>query len=55
MTVVRNACLRMLRPFARQRRALGERVSDNNAVPAQQLSAEVALQRWQLVQAVHVS
>jgi len=53
MTVIRNACLRMLRPLVRQRRSLGERVSDENAVPSPQLGAEVALERWQLVQAVH--
>jgi len=53
MTVVRRACLRMLRPFVRERRALGERVGDDVDLPATQLDAEAALARWELVQAVH--
>ncbi len=33
LRVVRNACLRMLRPFARERRSLGERIDDASEVP----------------------
>ena len=52
-TVVRNACTRMLRPFARARRALGERVEDADATPSPALDPEAALERWRLVHAVH--
>jgi RNA polymerase sigma-70 factor (ECF subfamily) len=57
LSVVRNACLRMLRPFARQRRSLGERVDDGDldAVPSEGLDPEAALLRWQLVHAVHAA
>ena len=48
-TVVRNACTRMLRPFARARRALGERVEDADATPSPALDPEAALERWRLV------
>jgi len=51
--VVRNACVRMLRPFARRRRAIGERVEDENAIPSEALDPEAALERWRLVHAVH--
>ncbi len=54
MTFVRNACQRMLRPFLRQRRALGERV-DDDAVVGTLLDPQQALERWQLVQSVHVA
>jgi RNA polymerase sigma-70 factor, ECF subfamily len=53
MSVVRNACFRMMRPFARQRRALGSAIDDEIAIPSLQPSALEALLRWQLVQAVH--
>jgi RNA polymerase sigma-70 factor (ECF subfamily) len=53
LTVVRNACRRMLRPFARERQALGERLEDADAVPAEALDPEAALARWRLVRAVH--
>lgn len=53
MTVVRNACLRMLRPFARERSRLGQRVDDADAVPSGELDPQVALERWRLVRAVH--
>lgn len=52
MTVIRNACLRMLRPFARERRVLGER-TDHEDVPAPDLDPQAALERWRLVRAVH--
>jgi RNA polymerase sigma-70 factor, ECF subfamily len=53
MTVVRNACARMLRPFIRERRTFGERVHDVDAVPTESADPERALERWRLVQAVH--
>lgn len=52
LTVVRNACLRLLRPFQRQRRVLGERV-EADELPAVGLSPEAALDRWELVRSVH--
>ena len=52
-SVVRNACMRMLRPFARERRTLGERVDDVDSVAAEGLDAHAAMERWQLVRAVH--
>jgi RNA polymerase sigma-70 factor (ECF subfamily) len=45
----------MLRPFARARRTLGERVDDEDAVPSEALDPENALRRWQLVQTVHTA
>ena len=53
MTVVKNACLRLLRPFARARRHLGQRSDELDEVPAHDVSPEHALERWQLVRAVH--
>jgi RNA polymerase sigma-70 factor, ECF subfamily len=54
-TVVRNACLRLLRPFARERKSLGARVEEEETddVPSQALDPEAALERWRLVHAVH--
>ncbi len=54
-TVVRNACVRMLRPFARARKTLGERVEDYETVPSATLDPEKALERWRMVQAVHTA
>jgi RNA polymerase sigma-70 factor (ECF subfamily) len=54
-SVVRHACLRMLRPFARERRSLGERAEDAEGVAYDQLDAQAVLERWQLVQAVHAA
>lgn len=54
MTVVRNACARLLRPFQRERRVLGER-ADDAEVAAEDLSPEAALARWQLIGAVHAA
>jgi RNA polymerase sigma-70 factor (ECF subfamily) len=51
MSVVRNACTRLLRPFRRERRMLGERTDDVD-VPSDALSPEAALSRWQLVGAI---
>ena len=53
MSVVKHACLRMLRPFVRERRALGDRVDETQV--ASDLDAHAALERWELVQAVHVA
>ncbi len=53
-TVVAHTCRRLLRPLARQRRALGERV-ESEAVATEELSAEAALGRWELVHAVHAA
>jgi len=55
MTVVRNACLRMLRPFVRQRRAWGERVEDADEAASGELNAQQALERWELVRSVHAA
>lgn len=52
LTVVRNACLRLLRPFQRQRRVLGEQV-DATELPSAELSPEAVLERWDLVHLVH--
>jgi RNA polymerase sigma-70 factor (ECF subfamily) len=49
MTVVRNACLRLLRPFVRERAPLGTQAD----VASEQLDPNQALERWQLVQGVH--
>lgn len=53
MTVVRNACLRLLRPFLRERRVLGERSDEE--VRANDTDPQQALERWELVQAVHAA
>lgn len=57
LTVVRNACRRMLRPIARQRRSLGEPLpgdaADQLASPA--LDPQQALERWELVNAVQAA
>ena len=54
-TVVRNACVRMLRPFARARKTLGERVEDYETVPSATPDPENALERWRLVELVHAA
>jgi RNA polymerase sigma-70 factor (ECF subfamily) len=50
MTVVKNACLRMLRSLLRRRPSLGE---DSAGVPTSQPDPEAALARWRLVHLVH--
>jgi RNA polymerase sigma-70 factor (ECF subfamily) len=58
MSVVRHACQRMLRPFVRERRALGERANGSDeleSVPGAQLDPQQALERWELVRAVHAA
>lgn len=53
MTVVKNACLRLMRPFVRERRALGERIADTDELPSASGDPVHALERWRLVHAVH--
>ena len=53
MTVVRNACLRMLRPFRRGRALLADSMEGSGAIPSSQLDPEAALERWRLVHLVH--
>lgn len=55
MSVVRHACLRMARPFVRERRVLGERVSEIEAVESEQDDPQEALERWELVRSVHAA
>ncbi len=52
-TVVRNACMRMLRPFVRERRTLGERVEETQEIASEALDPERALERQRIVHAVH--
>lgn len=53
MTTVRNACLRMLRPFLRERRSLGERLGDIEEVESPLVNPQQALERWELMKRVH--
>jgi RNA polymerase sigma-70 factor (ECF subfamily) len=55
MTVVRNACRRLLRPFTRERRALGERIENAEDVSVTEPDPEQALERWELVRSVHTA
>lgn len=55
LSVVKHACFRLLRPFARQAKHLGQRLGDDDAVPVDELDPEAALERWQLVRAVHAA
>lgn len=52
-TVVKRACMGLLRPFARQRRHLGSRVDDELPLPDEGADPETLLERWRLVTAVH--
>lgn len=52
-SVVRNACRRLMRPFARERARLGAPVEDVEALPTADLDPHAALERWRLVHAVH--
>lgn len=54
-TVVRNACARLLRPFTRERRALGDRIDTLEEVASAALDPDRALERWELVGAVHAA
>jgi RNA polymerase sigma-70 factor (ECF subfamily) len=53
LRVVRNACLKMLRPFVRERAHLGERLEDPDLAPSGALDPEAALERYRLVERVH--
>jgi RNA polymerase sigma-70 factor, ECF subfamily len=53
MTVIRNACRRMLRPLWRDRARLEEIAGPTGAQPAASLDPEMALERWRLVDRVH--
>lgn len=53
--VVRNACRRLLRPRALERRRLGEPVPDLDAVAAPGPSPHQALERWRIVDTVHAT
>src|SRR5207237_3252068 len=57
MTIVRNTCRRLWRPWARQRRALGRTLeaTESAEVPADTLDPQQALERWELVSAVHAA
>lgn len=51
MSVVRHACLRMLRPLRRERRRLGER-TETELVDEAAIDPQQALERFELVNAV---
>jgi RNA polymerase sigma-70 factor (ECF subfamily) len=53
MTVIRNACLRMLRHVVRLRRAVGEGLDEGTDEVSGPIDPERALERWELVQSVH--
>lgn len=57
LSVVRHACQRMLRPFSRERRTLGERASTDELenAPSEFSDPQRALERWELVRAVHAA
>ena len=55
MTVVRHACLHLMRPFIRERRRLGERIADADTIAAPTSDPHEALERWELVQRVHAA
>jgi RNA polymerase sigma-70 factor, ECF subfamily len=54
-TVVRNACIRLLRPWIRERRSLGERVAAPDDLVSGAIDPERALERGELVRAVHAA
>jgi RNA polymerase sigma-70 factor, ECF subfamily len=54
LSVVRHACLRLMRPFLRQQRpALAALNSDDELVSSEEMSPEKLLECWQLVDGVH--
>jgi len=55
MSVVRNGCARLLRPFLRPRSHLADHDTELDAIPADAESPQAALERWQLVRAVHAA
>jgi RNA polymerase sigma-70 factor (ECF subfamily) len=54
-SVVLNTCKRMMRPFMRERRVLGERVDEDEVDVPTHLDPEQALERFQLVTRVHAA
>ena len=54
MSVVKNACLRMLRPFARQRRTLGE-AWEADEVESDGLDPHAAFEKFEVVRRVHAA
>ncbi|WXH31930.1 ECF RNA polymerase sigma factor SigE [Myxococcus stipitatus] len=55
MSVVRHACLRMLRPFVRERQPLGTRLEGTEGPASDVLDPQQALERWELIQSVHAA
>ena len=55
MSVVRHTCIRLLRPFAREKRTLGERIDALDEIPSAALDPQAALEQWRLVHAVHAA
>ncbi|SEU38808.1 RNA polymerase sigma-70 factor, ECF subfamily [Myxococcus fulvus] len=55
MSVVRNACLRMLRPFVHERPSLGEPLGESADLVSDVLDPQKALERWELIQSVHAA
>jgi RNA polymerase sigma-70 factor (ECF subfamily) len=54
LTVVRRACMKLLRPFARERRVLGERV-ETDVVVDESTDLAAALDRWEQVRSIHAA
>jgi RNA polymerase sigma-70 factor (ECF subfamily) len=55
MRVVRNACLRMIRPLSRERQVLGQRAVADEHPAVDAPDTHAALERWELVRAVHAA
>ncbi|MBJ6759146.1 sigma-70 family RNA polymerase sigma factor [Myxococcaceae bacterium JPH2] len=55
MSVVRHACLRMVRPFVRGRPSLGARLEEVAGLEPHAPDAQQALERWELIQSVHAA
>jgi RNA polymerase sigma-70 factor, ECF subfamily len=55
MSVVKHTCLRLLRPLARERKNLGQRLDLEDVDAPSDADPQSALERWQLVSAVHAA
>jgi RNA polymerase sigma-70 factor, ECF subfamily len=55
MTVVKRTCHRLLRPFARERRHLGQRLEHGDVEVVAETDPQATLERWELVNAVHAA
>jgi RNA polymerase sigma-70 factor (ECF subfamily) len=55
MTVVQHTCRRLLRPFTRERKHLGQRLDDDEVELESEADPQAALERFQLVNAVHAA